>query len=144
MPTIPREEAEEVLACSRAFYRALESLDLDALQAVWWHEDWVSCVHPGRGLMQGWEEVLESWAVFIRNTRQMRVKVSGVQMRVEGDTAWAFCLEEATLAYESGFDSAVLEVTHVFVRRDDEWRLAHRHANISPASPSTEQTSRVQ
>jgi ketosteroid isomerase-like protein len=144
MPRMPHEETEEVLACSRAFYRALESLDLEAMQAVWWHEEWISCLHPGRESVEGWEEVLESWAGIFRTTRQMRVKVSRARVRVEGDTAWVCCLEDVTCAYEEGFETALLEVTSIFVRRENQWRLAHRHPSVLPSATPSDQSPRVQ
>jgi ketosteroid isomerase-like protein len=139
-----REETEDVLACSRAFYRALEALDAEAMQSIWCHEEWVSCLHPGRESVEGWQEVLESWASIFRTTRQMRVKVSRARVRVEGDTAWVCCLEDVTCAYEEGFETALLEVTHIFLRRENQWRMAHRHASVLPSSAPADQTPRVQ
>jgi ketosteroid isomerase-like protein len=144
MPDTSHQETEAVLACSRAFYRALESLDLEAMQAVWWHEEWVSCLHPGRESVQGWEEVMESWANIFRTTEQMRVKVSRANVRVEGDTAWVCCLEDVTCTFEGGFETALLEVTHIFVRREDQWRLAHRHPSVVPSATPPDQSPRVQ
>lgn len=137
-------DEQEVLACSRAFYRALEALDLAAMQEVWWREDWVSCLHPGRELIQGWEEVLESWANIFRTTQQMRVKVIRARVRVEGDTAWFTCLEDVTCTYEGGFETALIEATHIFVRRQKEWRLAHRHPTLLPGRAPSDQSPRVQ
>ena len=55
-PALETDE-QEVLAANRAFYHALQSLDLEQMKAVWLHEDWVECLHPGWELRVGWEEV---------------------------------------------------------------------------------------
>ena len=146
MSQAPAEKSDEmeVLACSRAFYRALESLDLEAMEAVWCHEEWVSCLHPGRESMQGWDEVRASWSNIFHTTEQMRVKVSRARVRVEGDTAWVCCLEDVTCSYEDGFETALLEATNIFVRREGKWRLAHRHPTVLPPPTSDAQTPLIQ
>jgi len=73
------------------FYRALEDSDLEVMSSVWLHEDWVKCVHPGWELITGWEKVRESWQRIFSNTRGMRVAISDVAIRVEGDVALLTC-----------------------------------------------------
>ncbi|MCH7766008.1 MAG: hypothetical protein IH916_05570, partial [Acidobacteria bacterium] len=43
----PVKPEEKVLAANRRFYTAMDSLDLEGMEAVWLHADWVKCVHPG-------------------------------------------------------------------------------------------------
>ncbi|HMX30241.1 MAG TPA: nuclear transport factor 2 family protein, partial [Blastocatellia bacterium] len=38
---------DAVEQANQSFYLALENADLEAMAAVWLHEDWVKCVHPG-------------------------------------------------------------------------------------------------
>lgn len=134
MPPPPRLETdeEEVLTANQVFYRALQSLDLAQMEAVWWHEDWVRCLHPGWDLIQGWEEVQESWANIFRSTAQMRVAVSRPLVHVVGDTAWVSCVENVTSTFEGGFETALIETTNIFVRRDGQWRMAHHHTTPLP------------
>jgi ketosteroid isomerase-like protein len=130
----PRLETDEdeVLAMNRAFYRALESLDVGQMEAVWWHEDWVNCLHPGWDLISGWEDVSESWASIFRSTVQLRVSISRTLVHVVGDAAWVSCIENVTLTYESGFETAVVEATNIFARRQGVWRMAHHHTTPLP------------
>src|SRR5574337_634977 len=98
MPTravTQREGAEQAVRdANRHFYEAFATLDLERMNEVWLHEDWVACVHPGWDLLLGWEEVRESWARIFSSTRRMQVEISSVWVRVEGDVAWVACTEQ--------------------------------------------------
>ncbi len=134
MPTPPHLENEEleVLTANQAFYLALESLDLEQMVAVWWHEDWVKCLHPGWDLISGWEKVMESWVSIFRSTAQLRVVVIRPLVHVMGDTAWVSCIENVTSTHEGGFETALIEATNIFVRRGSQWRLVHHHTTPLP------------
>jgi ketosteroid isomerase-like protein len=134
MPAQTRLETDEdeVLAINQAFYRALESLDLGQMGAVWWHEDWVNCLHPGWDLISGWEDISESWASIFRSTAQLRVKISRTIVHVVGDAAWVSCIENVTSTYENGFETAMVETTNIFARRQGVWRMAHHHTTPLP------------
>jgi ketosteroid isomerase-like protein len=125
-------EEQNVLEANQRFYAALEKLDLEAMEAVWLHEEFVACVHPGWERLSGWEEVRESWARIFESTRRMKVEISEVSLRVEGETAWVNCIEQVTSAFETGFSTAWVEATNLFVKRDAVWRLVHHHASPLP------------
>ncbi len=125
-------DEQEVLAVNRAFYEALQDLDLEAMDAVWWHEEWVKCIHPGGDLLQGWEEVRESWASIFTSTRYMRVSISQPRVQVIGDAAWVCCTENVTTTFETGFATALVETTNLYVRRQGRWRMVHHHASPLP------------
>lgn len=139
-----RTDEEEVVIANRAFYQALRDLDLSPMEAIWLHEDWVKCLHPGWELLIGWEEVRQSWQDIFRNTQQMLVSISRCLVRVSGDTAWVSCLENVTYAYEGGFNSALVEATNIFVRRRGKWLMVHRHTTPLPASPDDGVDGKVQ
>ena len=134
MPAQIRLETDEheVLAANQAFYQAIESLDPAKMGAVWWHEDWVKCLHPGWDLISGWEDVSESWANIFRSTAKLRIKIVRALVHVLGDAAWVSCIENVTSTYESGFETALVEATNIFVRRQGVWRMAHHHTSPMP------------
>ena len=66
-------EEEKVLAANQSFYVALEALDIEGMDAVWLHEDWVACLHPGWELLLGWEFIRDSWQRIFENTRRMKL-----------------------------------------------------------------------
>ena len=133
-----KTDEDEVLAANRAFFQALESLDLAKMEAIWWHEDWVQSLHPGWDLIVGWDEVRESWANIFRSTLKMRVAISHPLVHVVGDAAWVVCRQELTYISEEGFTTAIVDVVNIFVRRHDEWRMALHHAAPQPAEPTSD------
>lgn len=147
MPTrvVPQTENPEqaVREANHRFYRAFAALDLEQMDEVWLHEDWVECVHPGWDLMLGWEEVRESWARIFANTQRIKIEISSIWVRVEGDVAWVACTEHVTSTFERGFDQAKVQATNIFVRRagaleapspsaGDRWQMVAHHASPLP------------
>ncbi len=141
----PDNPEEAVREANRRFYQAFAALDLEQMYAVWLHEDWVECVHPGWDLLLGWEEVRESWARIFASTQRMKVDISSVWVRVEGDVAWVACTEHVTSTFDSGFDEALVQATNIFVRRPapveapetgspSRWHMVAHHASPLPAS----------
>ncbi len=134
MAPSPKLETDEneLMASNRAFYEALHTLAVDRMDALWWHEEWTSCLHPGWDLILGWEDIQESWANIFRSTSQMLVSISRPLVHVHGDVGWVSCIENVTSTYEGGFETAMIEATNIFVRRNGEWRLAHRQTTVLP------------
>lgn len=140
----PETDEHEVLVANQAFYQALRSLDLAKMEAAWWHEDWVRCLHPGWDLISGWEDILESWARIFSSTAKMRVVVSRTLVQVLGDAAWVSCVENVTTTYEGGFETALIEATNIFVRRAGVWRLVLHHTTPLPGRVPSGTSSSVQ
>ena len=89
MPDLtPDEELAEIQETNARFYRALESRDLEAMDAVWLHADYVRCIHPGWCLLGGWDTVRRSWEAIFKDSRELRFTLSDLQIQVEGDLAW--------------------------------------------------------
>jgi ketosteroid isomerase-like protein len=126
---------QAVLEVNRRFYEAFESLDIERMDAVWLREDWVECVHPGWELLRGWEEIRESWVRIFANTKRMKLDISSVWVRIEGEVAWVACTEHVTSAFEDGFDQSLVQATNIFVRRDAAWQMVAHHASPLPSRP---------
>lgn len=146
MPAEPQLETDEreVLAANQAFYEALEALDLEKMAAAWWHEDWVKCLHPGGDLLEGWEDIRDSWANIFHSTSSMRVTLTRPLVHVQGDVAWVSCIENVTSTFEGGFATAVVEATNIFTRRNGKWRTVHHHAAPLPGRVPTGTSQTVQ
>lgn len=131
-------DTTEAAVCesNRRFYAAFESLDVNQMDAVWLHEDWVECVHPGWELLRGWEEIRESWARIFSNAQRIRVDLSSIWVQIVGDTAWVACTEHVTTSYEEGFEQALVQATNIFVNRQGAWQLVLHHASPLPTGPS--------
>src|ERR1700685_4705612 len=136
-PITPQKPTVEdaLRTANTRFYSAFESLDLAQMEAVWAHDDEVECVHPGWDLLLGWDEVRERWARLFANAKRVRIALSCVWVRVEGDVGWVSCTQHVTTAFADGFDDAMVQATNIFLRHDEQWVLVAHHASPLPASP---------
>ena len=133
-------EETAVEAANLAFYRALEARDLAHMDAVWLHEDGVTCVHPGWHRLDGWPEVRRSWENIFANSRAWTVACEDLRITVGGDVAFVACVE-VIRPFGIGDDEAAarMQATNVFFRRDGQWLLVHHHASATPSDVSEEE-----
>src|ERR1700687_1389270 len=92
------DQGEVLREANAAFYRALEELDLGAMDRIWLHEGWVRCIHPGWDLLVGWELVRQSWEQIFSGTRWIRVTPTSVDVQVLGEVGLVGCAENITAA----------------------------------------------
>src|SRR5262245_24192184 len=92
------DDAAALRDVNDSFYRALETLDLAAMERVWSHEAWVRCVHPGQEAIVGWRDVRRSWEQIFTNTRWLRVTPTAVDVQVLGAVGMVACSENITAA----------------------------------------------
>lgn len=127
-------DARAVAAANLAFYRALETRDLDEMDVVWLQDASATCVHPGWHRLDGWEEIRRSWANIFANSRPWTVSCEDVRIAVAGELAWVTCVEVITpFGGEEGPDTARMQATNLFGRVDGHWRMLHHHASASPS-----------
>jgi len=135
--------ADDAMALREAndrFYRALETLDLDAMERLWSHEDWVRCIHPGQEPIVGWAEIRRSWEQIFANTRWIRVTPTAVSVQLLGPVAMVACSENITAANESDVGLAVAQATNLFQRTPAGWRLVLHHASPAPVQLTSPET----
>lgn len=135
-PTAPQKPTPEegVRDANNRFYAAFESLDMNQMDAVWAHDDAVQCVQPGWDLLLGWDEVRDRWARIFAGARRVRIALSSVWIRVEGDVGWVACMVRITTAFADGFDEATVQATNIFIHHNGEWLLASHHASPLPTT----------
>ena len=127
------KEEEHVLEANENFYHAMQELSLEAMEAVWLPADWVRCVHPGWEALEGWEAIRESWQQIFTGTQFMRIVVGVQSLRVEHSMAWVCCTEKISSAATDRFESANVQTTNVFQRRNGTWYLVLHHSSHRPA-----------
>jgi hypothetical protein len=122
-------DRESVLAQNDAFYRAIESLDDQAMAVCWTQSDADVCIHPGWPILRGWDAVVASWRAIFAGTTYMRFVVSDVHVELQDDTAQVTCLETLYSISPMGTAQAQVAATNVYVRTADGWRMRLHHGS---------------
>ncbi len=139
------DDVRAVEVANEAFYRAIESADLDLLDAVVLDgaaADAVTSVHPGWPMLRGRSEVMRSFAAVMAGTPYIQFILTDLDVRTVGDVAVVTCSEniltgverESDGSTELGFAAGRVVATNVFRRTPTGWRLWVHHASpvISP------------
>ena len=131
------DEAAEIEEANARFYRAFEGLDLREMEAVWARGEHVKCVHPGWGLLTGWDAVRASWETIFKNTVEIRFSLNDVAVQVEGNLAWVTCTENILSQVGGNISVTSLLATNLFELQGDAWLMIHHHAShvFSSESP---------
>jgi len=129
---IATDDSEALREANAAFYRAVEELDLAAMEKLWLHESWVRCIHPGWDLLVGWDLVRQSWEQIFSGTRWIRVTPTSVDVRLLGEVGMVGCAENITATSDGDVGVAVAQATNLFLRTGEEWRLIHHHSSPAP------------
>ena len=130
MPDLtPEEELGEIQETNERFYRALESRDLEAMEAIWLHADHVRCVHPGWGLLSGRDSVRQSWEAIFKDSRELRFTLSDLQVQIEGGLAWVTGTENILSQSQGNISVTAVLATNVYERRGTRWRMVLHHAS---------------
>jgi ketosteroid isomerase-like protein len=111
-----RDDLKALQEANDRFYRALEGLDLPAMERLWLHDGWVRCIHPGWDVVEGWEAVRRSFEQIFEGTRWIRVTPTAIQIDVFGDVGIVACAENITAAQDSDVGVAVAQATNIFRR----------------------------
>jgi ketosteroid isomerase-like protein len=138
------EDRIGVEEANNAFYRALESGQLDRMAEVWAHDDSVRCIHPGWAMISSWPRVRDSWERIFEGGQKMRASPTDVNVDTIGELAWVTCTENITVFNDESFDTAQAAATNLFVRRDGRWLMVHHHASPIPMIVSEESSDRIQ
>jgi ketosteroid isomerase-like protein len=125
-------EPEAVRQANELFYKALEDLDLKAMDGLWLHEGWVHCVHPGWDALVGWDAVRQSWEQIFAHTRWIRVTPTAVHIESFGEVAVVSCTENITAQSQEDVGLAVAQATNLFRQTPQGWRMIHHHASPAP------------
>jgi len=120
-----------LLAANERFYRTFETLDFEALAALWESSERVFCVHPGWEPLHGARAVLESWQAIIGNTGEIRFNLSGEQAHIEGRTGTVTCFETIQNEADKQRSTSGAVSTNLFAFDESAglWKLFHHHAS---------------
>ena len=114
------------------FYEALSAQDLGAMDAIWLHEPWVRCVHPGWEMLTGWQSIRKSWANIFKNTTYLKIYASQITVHANEEVAWVVCTENIASAQDANYQTATALATNIYQRVGTQWLLVHHHASPIP------------
>ncbi len=126
---VAKDDIAEIRSANERFYRAIEKLDIEAMAAVWAKTDYVKCIHPGWGLLVGWDAVRASWEIIFRNTGEIKFTLTEVQVECRGPLGWVTLTENILSQVEKRVTATSVLATNVFEKAGSGWRLIHHHAS---------------
>ncbi len=139
MTTGPDDQRDAVERVNQAFYDAVESGDLAALEEVLLDgplADSVTVVHPGWPVLRGRGHVLRSYALIMANTDYMQFFLTDVEVAVAGETALVTCSENILSGGPAEPDGSAGELvgglvvaTNVFRHTSGGWKLWSHHGS---------------
>ena len=138
------DDAKALSEANDRFYRALEALDIDAMDKVWLHDGWVRCVHPRWDVLVGWPAVRRSWVQIFASTGWIRVTTTSLAAQLFGNVGVVACSENVSASQGADIALAVAQATNLFVKTADGWRLFHHHASPAPVQVTQPFTGAVQ
>lgn len=97
----------DLLAVNGDFYRSLESADMELMSSLWQHSDQVSCAHPGRPAIVGWDEVRVSWEAIFSFGGNPQVIATEERVVVRGPVGWVTLTENMISDGHTGAATAV-------------------------------------
>jgi ketosteroid isomerase-like protein len=122
-------DAQVVLAANKAFYRAFEKKDIEAMSAVWSKGTASLCIHPGREVTRGWEAIQQSWEQIFHATRYLEIDLEIISVEVSGDLAYVVLVENVMQVVGRRRLKAESMATNIFTRMANQWYLIHHHGS---------------
>lgn len=126
------DEREAVLSANRAFYRAFNERDADAMDLLWSPTGSVVCLHPGQGALHDRADIMASWRAIMRHPEAPRVGCT--QEWVVGRPGLAIVVCREILP------DVQLMATNTFARLSDGWRMIGHHSGAVPSVETRQPT----
>ncbi|WP_454063251.1 nuclear transport factor 2 family protein [Candidatus Nitrospira salsa] len=123
------QRIEEVTQANEYFYQSFENLDIAAMDTIWAHQEYVTCIHPGWSIRVGWPAVRDSWVVIFNNTFSMKFQLTELQVQVAADVAWVICTENITSRVGDVDQNSVVVATNLYERIGESWKIIHHHGS---------------
>ena len=136
-------DEQEVTEANAGFYRAFETLKIDAMEHVWAKDADIQCGHPGWRILRGWGPVMESWKRIFENTPSMKFTLTDVKVEVRGELAWVTLYENLNSTIEGQNYSAAILTTNMFQKTSEGWRMILHHGSSVSQPADQDESSTV-
>ena len=117
-------EKNRLLAANAEFYRAFFKCDVNSMNEIWSERDSITVIHPGYSLLQGRDNVLNSWRQILTSVDVFDIRYCNASAYVNDDAAYVICHEILS--------SNTLIATNIFVLENALWKLIHHQAGPAP------------
>jgi ketosteroid isomerase-like protein len=129
-------DLDAVKAANQAFYKALSSRDLEAMEGLWANKPYVVNLGPrSKSIAVGYSDAVTNyWPATFDTFSQISASASVSQLQSDGKIAWVIGTEKASLQPKSGGDAIVFEtfVTNTFEKQGKRWLMTSHHAQPIP------------
>lgn len=126
------EERDAVLAANRAFYRAFNDRDADAMDLLWSPTGSVVCLHPGQAALHERAEIMASWRAILRHPEAPRVRCTDEWVVGRPGLALVVCREI--------LPNVQLMATNSFTRSSSGWHIIGHHSGPVPSVETRQPT----
>jgi hypothetical protein len=117
---------DAVLDANAAFYAAIRTGDIVAMERLWAVRREVSCTHPSMQALAGRDRVMESWRLILVEGEPPPIRFDDPSVILAGGAALVLCTEIV--------GEAQLVAVNSFVHEDGAWRLINHQAAHVPGT----------
>ncbi len=130
------QEKNDLYQANEGFYHAFETLDIKAMEKIWVKGPYIQCIHPGWGLLKGWDPVMGSWRRIFESTQEIHFLLSEVQIRIHDSLGWLTLYENITSRSGDEVVTGTVLATNIFEKRPAGWLMIHHHGSNIVQSPT--------
>ena len=132
-------DQDSAITTNEKFYKAFNARDLSAMKEIWSSHQNVTCVHPGWSPLNGFEPIIDSWQGIFKNSGNMDIQISDINMLTSNDLAWVSCVEKLYTIASHGVLASKVFSTNLFKLNQDGWKMIMHHASPMPSMPESEE-----
>lgn len=108
------------------FYEAFMRRDVDVMSALWADGD-VVCIHPGSGVISGYDAVIRSWQHILENSQPGDIRYNVINKTQTSNIAVHVVAEEIM---DNNITAAVVISTNVYKRNAHGWLMIEHHGSV--------------
>lgn len=117
-------------AAEEAFYRALQTADVELMMSVWDEDDNISCVHPGSARLDGRAAVRQSWEQIFKGSPGMAFHLTDITHYYDQNLAVHVLHEHIRIGRDHQSQPPVV-ATNIYRLTENGWRMVLHHASAT-------------
>lgn len=118
-----------VLEANLAFYRAFQTKDMEAMSEIWSKGINTLCIHPGRKILKGWEEIRPSWQQIFTVTTTLEIEIQITASDSIGNLAYIVLIEKVIQTSSGRKNQSLSNATNLFENMGGKWYLINHHGS---------------